>query len=94
MDTHALHATLDDGHDPEPTHISHPDPDNHSDPEIDWSEAFVNSDARASDIDALEEALRTFTLTPDDKIIVLASDGVWEFMTNQQVANIVYPFFI
>ena len=66
MDTHALHATLDDGHDPEPTHISHPDPDNHSDPEIDWSEAFINSDARASDIDALEEALRTFTLTPDE----------------------------
>ena len=66
MDGHALHATLDDGHDPEPTHISHPDPDNHSDPEIDWSEAFINSDARASDIDALEEALRTFTLTPDE----------------------------
>ena len=34
-----------------------------------------------------------FELVPDDKIIVIASDGVWEFLENQQVANIVYPFF-
>ena len=32
-------------------------------------------------------------LTPNDRIILLASDGIWEFLTNQQVANIVYPFF-
>ena len=37
--------------------------------------------------------VKIFTLTPEDKIIVLASDGVWEFLTNQQVAKIVYPFF-
>ena len=28
-----------------------------------------------------------------DKVIVLASDGVWEFMQNDEVARIVYPFF-
>lgn len=33
-------------------------------------------------------------LGPDDKFVVLASDGVWEFMTNEQVAEIVYPFFL
>lgn len=32
-------------------------------------------------------------LTPFDKILVLASDGVWEFMTNEEVAEIVYPFY-
>tara|TARA_B110001450_G_C17506097_1_gene434438 strand:+ start:493 stop:792 length:300 start_codon:yes stop_codon:yes gene_type:complete len=32
-------------------------------------------------------------LTPNDKIILLASDGIWEFLENQQVANIVYPYF-
>ena len=36
----------------------------------------------------------TYTLlTPEDKIILLASDGIWEFLTNQQVASIVLPFF-
>lgn len=32
-------------------------------------------------------------LTPDDKIVLLASDGVWEFLSNQQVASIVLPYF-
>ena len=36
---------------------------------------------------------REVTLTTDDKVIVLASDGVWEFMANEEVANIVYPFY-
>jgi serine/threonine protein phosphatase PrpC len=29
----------------------------------------------------------------DDKFIVIASDGVWEFLNNDDVANIVNPFF-
>jgi len=29
----------------------------------------------------------------DDKVFVLASDGVWEFMSNEEVANCVYPFY-
>lgn len=29
----------------------------------------------------------------DDKFIVIASDGVWEFLNNEDVAAIVYPFF-
>ena len=29
----------------------------------------------------------------DDKFIVIASDGVWEFLSNEDVAQIVYPFF-
>lgn len=32
-------------------------------------------------------------LSKDDKFIVIASDGVWEFMNNDDVANIVRPFF-
>jgi serine/threonine protein phosphatase PrpC len=33
-------------------------------------------------------------LTPQDKVIVIASDGVWEFLENIEVANIVYPFYL
>ena len=38
--------------------------------------------------------IKEYTLTPEDKIMVLASDGVWEFLQNQEVANIVYPYFL
>ena len=33
-------------------------------------------------------------LKQNDKIIIIASDGVWEILSNTQVANIVYPYFI
>lgn len=29
----------------------------------------------------------------DDKFVVIGSDGVWEFLTNQQIAEIVFPFY-
>ena len=34
-----------------------------------------------------------YDMNRSDKVIVLASDGVWEFMQNDEVARIVYPFF-
>jgi len=32
-------------------------------------------------------------LCKEDKFIVIASDGVWEFLSNEEVAQIVLPFF-
>ena len=32
-------------------------------------------------------------LSKDDRFIVIASDGVWEFITNDEIAKIVKPFF-
>lgn len=32
-------------------------------------------------------------LTKDDKFIIIASDGVWEFLSNDEIAAIVWPFF-
>lgn len=37
--------------------------------------------------------IKEITLTVDDAYIVLASDGVWEFMTNEEIAHIVYPYY-
>lgn len=34
-----------------------------------------------------------FELQPEDKFIIIASDGVWEFLTNEAVARIVWPFY-
>ena len=33
-----------------------------------------------------------YTLTAHDKFILIASDGVWEFMSNVDVARLVYPY--
>ena len=35
-----------------------------------------------------------FELGPDDKFIIIASDGVWEFLSNEDIAKIVWPFFL
>ena len=36
----------------------------------------------------------TYTaLNPQDRIVMLASDGIWEFLSNSQVANVVLPYF-
>ena len=34
-----------------------------------------------------------FTVGVNDKFVVIASDGVWEFLSNEDVAGIVYPFY-
>jgi len=38
------------------------------------------------------EIIESF-LTPDDKFIVIASDGVWEFLSSEDVASIILPFY-
>ena len=39
------------------------------------------------------EVLR-FDLQPDHKFIVVASDGVWEFLSNKEIGMIVWPFYL
>lgn len=36
-----------------------------------------------------EPEIGHFTLTPDDKFILLASDGIWEFIHNDEAMRIV-----
>lgn len=31
-------------------------------------------------------------LSPSDKFLIIASDGVWEFITNEDAVNIVVPY--
>ena len=44
-------------------------------------------------VNAIPE-FKEYTLTKEDKFMVLASDGVWEFLSNEEVANIVFPFYL
>ena len=33
-------------------------------------------------------------ITPEDKFIVVASDGVWQYLQNDEVMNIIIPFYL
>jgi len=33
--------------------------------------------------------MRTFDISEDDKVLVIGSDGLWEFITNEEVMQIV-----
>jgi len=61
-------------------------------PGLAMTRSFGDAMAARVGVNAIPE-IKTFDLTLEDRIIVLASDGVWEFLENQTVANIVYPFF-
>ena len=37
--------------------------------------------------------VKSFLVGVDDKFIVIGSDGVWEFLTNENIAEIVFPFY-
>lgn len=39
------------------------------------------------------EILR-YDLKSEDKFIVIASDGVWEFLTNEDIGKIVWPYYL
>jgi serine/threonine protein phosphatase PrpC len=41
-----------------------------------------------------EPEMSEVELTKEDKVLVLASDGVWEFLKNEDVAKIIYPFYV
>ena len=41
-----------------------------------------------------EPEIKRFTLQPRHKFIVIASDGVWEFLSNEEVGQIVWPYFL
>lgn len=38
--------------------------------------------------------VKRFELNSEDKFIIVASDGVWEFLSNQDIAKIVWPFYL
>ena len=34
-----------------------------------------------------------FELANDDKFVIIASDGIWEFLSNEDVVKIVIPYY-
>lgn len=62
-------------------------------PGLAMSRSFGDQVASRVGVNAVPE-LGFRRLKPTDKVIVIASDGVWEFMENSEVAEIVYPFYL
>ena len=54
--------------------------------------SFGDGMAAKVGVNAIPE-LGEIELTQNDKYIVLASDGVWEFLKNIDVAKIIFPFY-
>ncbi|KAL3806278.1 hypothetical protein ACHAXA_001932 [Cyclostephanos tholiformis] len=77
---------IDEGGDP--PRVWHPNGDY---PGTAFTRSFGDAVAEELGVIAVPEML-THDLTPEDKIIVLASDGVFEFLTNQSVIDICAKF--
>ena len=40
-----------------------------------------------------EPEIKEFKIEKEDRFIVVASDGVWEYLSNEDIMNIVIPYF-
>ncbi len=61
-------------------------------PGLAMTRSFGDGTAAKVGVTAIPE-ISEIDLTTNDRYIVLASDGVWEFMKNIEVAKIIYPFY-
>lgn len=62
-------------------------------PGLAMTRSFGDQVAARVGVNAVPE-LGELDLNKDDKFIVLASDGIWEFLKNIDVARIIYPFYL
>ena len=56
------------------------------------SRSFGDKIAHSVGVSA-ESEMQVHTLGLNDKFIVIASDGVWEFLSNEDVAAIIWPYY-
>jgi len=62
-------------------------------PGLAMSRSFGDTVASSVGVNSIPEQFE-FLLGPEDKVIVLASDGVWEFLTNEEAGSIILPFYL
>ena len=62
-------------------------------PGLAMSRSLGDKIAHSVGVSSVPEVLE-FMLGPEDKFIVIASDGVWEFISNDEVANTIFPFYL
>ena len=62
-------------------------------PGLAMTRSFGDQVAARVGVNAVPE-MGELELSKDDKFIVLASDGIWEFLKNIDVARIIHPFYL
>jgi len=62
-------------------------------PGLAMTRSFGDSVSHSVGCNALPE-MGEYTFSKEDKVVVIASDGVWEFLENIDVAKIVYPYYL
>ncbi len=62
-------------------------------PGLAMTRSFGDQVAARVGVNAVPE-MSELELTKDDKFMVLASDGIWEFLKNIDVARIIHPFYL
>ena len=62
-------------------------------PGLAMTRSFGDAMAAKVGVNAIPEIFE-IELIREDKFIVLASDGIWEFLKNIDVARIIYPFYL
>ena len=61
-------------------------------PGLAMSRAFGDAVAAKAGVTSIPE-IREYPVSEDDRFMVVASDGIWEFITNEQVVEIVSQFY-
>jgi serine/threonine protein phosphatase PrpC len=61
-------------------------------PGLAMSRSLGDKLAHSVGVSSLPE-VKSYYIKPNDKYIVLGSDGVFEFLSNEEVAKIVLPYF-
>lgn len=62
-------------------------------PGLAMSRSLGDKIAHSVGVSSVPEVLEHM-LGSDDKFVVIASDGVWEFISNEEVASLVVPFYL
>jgi serine/threonine protein phosphatase PrpC len=62
-------------------------------PGLAMTRSFGDSIGAEAGVICLPE-IKEFILKTEDRFIIIGSDGVWEFISNEEAAEIVYPFYI
>ena len=61
-------------------------------PGLAMSRSLGDAVAHSVGVSSIPE-VKSYLVGVDDKFIVIGSDGVWEFLTNENIAEIVFPFY-
>lgn len=65
----------------------------HNEPGLRMTRSFGDTVAHSVGCIAVPEIVE-YTIKKNDRFLVIASDGIWEWLSNQDVGRILYPYYL